>query len=111
MPMKAQAIAKEALDRALRSESITNYPTIYEGFMEKGIAETDIRPRENVFTYHAWRAKGRQVIRGEHGVRVSTYVSVPKKTDPATGEVKQKAHRFPRTTTVFHVSQTKLTKE
>jgi hypothetical protein len=32
-----------------------------------------------VFTYHAWRALGRQVRRGEHGVKVVTFVTVADK--------------------------------
>ena len=35
-----------------------NYPAIYEGFEDKGIS--NIQPRVNVFTYNAWKAKGRQ---------------------------------------------------
>jgi hypothetical protein len=60
----------EALSRATSGLSMSNYPTIYGGFMEKGIPESEIKPRENVFTYNAWRALGRQVRRGEHGVKV-----------------------------------------
>ncbi len=83
--------------------------------MAKGISESDIRPRENVFTYHAWRALGRQVRRGEHGVKVLTYVSIKGKEDKdgiATNDVdgtdkpKRGATRRPWTATVFHVSQT-----
>ena len=82
--------------------------------MAKGIPEADIRPRENVFTYHAWRALGRQVRRGEHGVKVVTFVSTKGKEDKdgATNDIdntdkpKRGASRRPWTATVFHVSQT-----
>lgn len=67
--MTAQ-IQAEALSRAINGESLLNYPAILDGFAAKGI--TDVEPRINVFTYHAWRAKGRQVRKGEHGVRVIT---------------------------------------
>jgi hypothetical protein len=43
----------EALSRATTGLSMSNYPTIYGGFMEKGIPESEIKPRENVFTYNA----------------------------------------------------------
>ncbi len=92
--MSAQA---DALFRAENSNSISNYPAIFEGFEEKGI--TDIQPRVNVFTYHAWKAKGRQVRKGEHGVRVVTWI---KGTDKKTGKEKI----YPKRTTVFHISQT-----
>ena len=92
--MSAQA---EALFRAENSNSVSNYPAIFEGFEEKGIA--DIQPRVNIFTYHAWRAKGRQVRKGEHGVKVVTWIT---STDKDTGKEK----KYPKKTTVFHISQT-----
>jgi antirestriction protein ArdC len=76
----------------------------------KGIPADDVRPRENVFTYHAWRALGRQVRRGEHGVKVVTFVEVREKapsespTD-ATAPARRSGRR-PWTATVFHLSQT-----
>ena len=92
--MSAQA---DALFRAENSLSTSNYPAIYAGFEDKGIS--DIQPRVNVFTYHAWRAKGRQVRKGEHGVKVVTWIT---STDKDTGKEK----KYPKKTTVFHISQT-----
>ena len=94
----------EALNRARSGISLANYPTIYRGFTEKGVPESEIRPRENVFTYAAWRQLGRQVRRGEHGVKVFTFIECEKK-DETTGAVKE-TYRRPWTTTVFHISQT-----
>ncbi len=94
----------EALTRATTGQSVGNYATIYSGFMAKGIPESEIRPRENVFTYDAWRALGRQVRRGEHGVKVLTFIDCQKK-DEETGQLKERFRR-PFSTTVFHVSQT-----
>jgi hypothetical protein len=71
----------EALSRATTGLSMSNYPTIYSGFMEKGIPELEIKPRENVFTYAAWRALGRQVRRGEHGVKVLTFIFICPNSD------------------------------
>jgi hypothetical protein len=64
-----EQIQQEALSRAASGQSLTNLPAIIAGFVAKGILKTDVRPRENVFIYHAWRALGRQVRRGEHGVK------------------------------------------
>lgn len=100
----AAVVDQQALANATRSESLTNYPAIFEGFVEKGIPEDEIEPRVNVFTYHAWRALGRQVRKGEHGVKVTTWVSMSKK-DAETGEAGGSFKR-PKVTTVFHVSQT-----
>lgn len=97
--------SQEALTRAISGHSVANYPQIYRGFMERGIPESEIKPRENVFTYDAWRALGRQVRRGEHGVKVCTFIETKsKETDADTGE--PKIIRRPWTTRVFHISQT-----
>jgi hypothetical protein len=93
----------EALSRAVNGLSLGNYPAIFAGFVAKGIPESAIKPRENVFTYQAWRALGRQVRRGEHGVKVVTYVEMAKE-NRETGE--KQSFRRPWTTTVFHISQT-----
>jgi hypothetical protein len=94
----------EALSRATSGVSVANYPTIYCGFIAKGVPESEIKPRENVFTYNAWRALGRQVRRGEHGVKVLTFVECQKRDDQ-TGELRERFRR-PFATTVFHISQT-----
>ena len=95
----------ESLKRAVHGQSFSNFPAIFRGFATKGIPEAEIKPRENVFTYQAWRALGRQVRRGEHGVKVVTFIDCKgKEVDADTGE--RKIIRRPWTTTVFHISQT-----
>ena len=107
--MAKQAINyQESLDRAQAGQSFSNYPAIFEGFLAKGIAADQIKPRENVFTFNAWKALGRCVKRGEHGVKVGTFVEGSKE-DKETGETS--TFRMPRSTTVFHISQTKLLNE
>jgi hypothetical protein len=105
-----EEIQQEALSRAVNGQALTNWPAIYAGFMAKGIPESEIKPRENVLTYHAWRALGRQVRRGEHGVKVVTFVECAGKTDSTEeGDDKSKAkrrYRRPWSATVFHESQT-----
>jgi hypothetical protein len=112
------AIQQEALTNAVQGITMSNYPAIFEGFLAKGIPEDQIRPRENVFTYHAWRALGRQVRRGEHGVKVTTFVPMDKKeTDPDTGEDKRvplgkralDRHGFPRLANRPHPAITRPT--
>src|ERR1700723_1666018 len=93
----------ESLKRAVSGQSFSNFPAIFQGFAAKGIPESEIKPRENVFTYQAWRALGRQVRRGEHGVKVLTFVDMAKESKE-TGETQ--SFRRPWSTTVFHVSQT-----
>src|SRR5947199_1797314 len=110
MAVAREQLQAEALSRAVGGQSFTNWPAIIAGFVAKGVPADEIRPRENVFTFHAWRALGRQVRRGEHGVKVITFVPMTKKTgqvDPDSGE-EQKTQLGKRawSATVFHVSQT-----
>src|SRR5258706_5018416 len=110
--MTKSEMQAEALENARNGMSLTNYPAIYEGFLAKGIAEADIKPRENVFTFHAWKALGRSVKKGEHGVKVVTFIErSANERDPATGEEKAVSYRRPHVTTVFHISQTEPTSE
>jgi len=95
----------DALSRASSGMSTSNYLAIMQGFIEKGIPEDEIKLRENVLTFNAWIAKGRCVRKGEHGVRCLTYLPIPERKDEG-GKVTRKAGRRPKTTTVFHVSQT-----
>lgn len=102
--MKSAEIQAQALSRAAGGMSTMNYSAILEGFAAKGISEADISPRENVFTFQAWKALGRFVKKGEHGVRVCTFREFPAKDNKGipTGRMV----RAPWYTTVFHVSQT-----
>jgi hypothetical protein len=95
----------ESLKRAVSGQSFTNFPAIFSGFAAKGIPQSEIKPRENVFTFQAWKALGRVVRRGEHGVKITTFIeSKGKEINKDTGE--PKSIRRPWTTTVFHISQT-----
>ena len=98
-------VKREALMRAVSGHTMSNYPAIFQGFMARGIPESEIHPRENVFTFEAWKALGRYVRKGEHGVKVVTFIETrSKELDQDTGEAK--IIRRPWTTTVFHISQT-----
>jgi hypothetical protein len=95
----------ESLKRAVSGQSLSNFPAIFQGFAAKGIPESEVKPRENVFTFEAWKALGRVVRKGEHGVKVVTFIeSKSKEIDQDSGE--PRIVRRPWTTTVFHISQT-----
>lgn len=94
---------EEALHSAISRSGTMNYGAILNGFSQMGIKIEEILPRENVFTFKAWLALGRVVMKGQHGVKVCTFVPASS-NDKKTGEVKN--YRLPRATTVFHVSQT-----
>lgn len=98
--MYQQEIAHQALHNATTNQSMTNYATILEGLSQMGIPMQDIKPRENVFTFHAWKALNRHVKKGEKGVQVLTWV---KYTTKAGDEAMR-----PKATYVFHISQTEV---
>jgi hypothetical protein len=100
--------AQEALTRALNNTSTANFTAIFEGMLAKGIPMDQVEPRVNVFTLHAWPAKGRRVRKGEHGVKVVTWISRDgKESTNAAGErIVSQGRRFPKTSHVFHISQT-----
>jgi hypothetical protein len=92
----------EALQRATTNSSFANYPAIIEGFAARGIPPEQIRPRENVFTFNAWRQLSRTVKKGETGVKITTWIPVEKNGEKFVR---------PKLTTVFHITQTQeLTK-
>ena len=49
--MKQNEIHAEALTRAQTGQSMTNYPDIFRGFLDKGISIEEIKPRENILTF------------------------------------------------------------
>lgn len=101
--MKKEQIQQQALANAVTGQSVMNYDAIFNGFIEKGVPGHEILPRENVFTFNAWKAKGRYVRKGESGVKVVTWIPC-QKADTETGEIV--SYKKPHTTTVFHISQT-----
>ncbi len=98
-----QEFQSRALAKASGGESTCNYRAIFAGFVAMGVAAEEILPRANVLTFQAWKALGRCVIKGQHGVKVMTFIQV-RKTEADIGETTGRS--LPRVTTVFHVSQT-----
>lgn len=97
-------IQAQALRNALAERSMANYETIFNDFAEKGVPVDEVKPRENVFSYNAWLALGRQVRKGESGVKIVTWIE--RKAKAAQGEAEGQPYKFPRSVTVFHISQT-----
>jgi hypothetical protein len=93
---------QDALMRARSGNSALNYHAIITGFIAKGIPSSAIIPRENVLTYGAWQAIGRQVLKGQKGVKVVSWI---KTTDKTGAEIMR-----PTSATVFHITQTEVKK-
>ena len=102
MPTTAEQRA-EGLDRAQNGTSTRNYADIIAGFEAMGIPTAEIQPRVNVFKYNDWRELGRQVRKGEHGVKVQTWI-VCKSKENAEGE--RDTYKRAKQATVFHITQT-----
>jgi len=83
-------------------------------FSARGIDPDDINPHQNVLTFRAWRAAGRQVAKGAISVRVTVWVARQgKETEPAPAPTdkspvwgKGNGKTWPKTTALFHISQT-----
>lgn len=101
--MVNREVQQHALQNALTSQSVANFQAIFEGFEAMGIPTDAIKPRVNVFTFNAWKALGRTVKKGEHGVKIVSVIPCTKK-DPVIGE--DVPVKKIKATTVFHISQT-----
>lgn len=89
----------EALARIQAGASKNDTLVIY-AFYGAGVDPDSIIPRENVLTFKAWKAKGRQVAKGAISQRVTVWIP---KTDKKTGK---ENGCFPKTCCLFHESQT-----
>lgn len=111
-----EQLQTEALSRAMHGRSTSNLGEIFKGFIAMGIAESDFRPRENVFTFWAWEAVGRRVRKGEQGVRGTTWIKSRKQLrsdwrNEQSNVVDEASEtnirsRLSRSVTSFHISQT-----
>jgi len=100
---KKTAAQQQALTNAMGGQSLANYETILKGFSAMGIPLDEILPRQNVFTFNAWKALGRTVKKGQHGIRIVTVIPCTKKDSESGAEIPVKKVKK---TTVFHLSQT-----
>ena len=99
--------AQEALDRIQQNPSEANYAAVIAGFAERGILAEDIIPKENVFTFNAWKAKGRRVKKGEHSLKILTWVPIKSKgTEAEEGKEGKEGKLRPSRCALFHISQT-----
>jgi len=98
--------AEEALAR-IQSGVSENDGAAILAFWQAGVELTDITPRENVLTFKAWRAKGRQVAKGASGVPVVVWFPVKEKDKTRTEkDGSPKTRMMSRTVRLFHESQT-----
>lgn len=77
-------------------------------FADRGIDPEEIEPRVNVLTFRGWKGAKRQVAKGAISVPVVVWIQGKGKKGKAdeTGEKKSNGFTFPKTTYLFHRSQT-----
>lgn len=93
------------LARIQRMGFCDNDVAVVMHFANCGVEPENITPRENVLTYRAWLALGRQVAKGATGFKFSVWIPCkPTKRQRDTGDDTPKLRR--KATTVFHLSQT-----
>lgn len=102
-PEERSEMQRASLNRATSGCSLTNDLAVIAAFAARGIVAT---PRVDVFTFNAWKALGRSVMKGEKGTRVVTWIPIQRKAADGT---KKDGGMLPRTAYVFHVSQTQPT--
>jgi hypothetical protein len=94
----------EALQR-IQSGYSQNDELVLMAFTQAGY--TNVVPRETVLTYRAWKAKGRQVMKGSKSLRVAVYVPIKvEKTNQVKRDDKGGVAMRPRQVALFHISQT-----
>lgn len=95
---------EEALAR-IRSGFSKNDQAVIIAFAEAGIDPDQITPRQNVLTFDAWKAAGRQVAKGATSLRIEVWVPRKGKKTEEDDEKKGGA-LMRRTARLFHESQT-----
>ena len=81
----------------------------FDGYSERNAAivadalTCDCEPYEDVYTYDRWQALGRQVVKGQHGIKLSI-TKAYEIEDKDTGELVTRKRRW--YTTVFCKCQT-----
>ena len=97
-----------ALMKVQESSSVANeVQAIMQTMDSLGLRESECIPRVNILTYAAWKDKGRQVTKGSKACAKVT-VWIPGYRLNKKGEKVSKT--YPKTTSLFHVSQTETVK-
>ena len=96
----------ETQARTFDGHSTANETIVLMELAAKGC--TSCEPYKDIFTYRRWQAQGFQVQKGEHGIKLTTYIPIHKTDDD--GKQVQTGRR-PRTTTVFCACQVKPIEE
>lgn len=88
----------------IQSGYSSNDELVLEAFEAAGFE--DVEPRVTVLTYKAWKAKGRQVLRGEKALRVMVWAPVFSKAERDEAGRPKVVGMRQRAASLFHVSQT-----
>jgi len=90
--------------RSFDGYSVANAIAVRQALSERGCS---CEPYEDVFTFNRWRAQGRIVRRGQHGIALRVYVTAMRGGEDADGVIDEpRAYRIPKTSHVFCRCQT-----
>jgi len=106
---KRNAADDAAFRRGQRFQAGSNDLPVIMEFQSRGLNPADVitfGPAQNVRTYRAWRALGRQVRKGEKSVRCTVWAHREKKGAKPRADGTIPETSFPVIACVFHVSQT-----
>ncbi len=95
----------QALERITSGFSKNDIAVVFH-FAGVGVDPDDIEPRENVLTFKAWKAKGRKVAKSAISQRITVWVPKSRKAGESDDSKDKSQSCFPKTTCVFHESQT-----
>ena len=95
-----ESIKEEEEPTMNTSKDTENCSIVKSGFLERGLSEEDIQPKENVFTYRKWLGLGRQVKKGEKGLSITWLAPMKRKE----GDERKGCRLLTRS--VFHITQT-----
>jgi hypothetical protein len=88
-----------------------NCNEIKYGFLDKGIPEKEIKPKENIFTYLGWKKRERQVMKGEKGVKLEGLIPMFNKDGSPILKKNGRQQMKKWTKSFFHFSQTEAIKK
>lgn len=111
-PDERQARNENSLANASRHAPNSNDIPVIMEFQTRGLSSDKVHtfgPEQNVYTYNAWQAKGRQVRKGERSVRCTVWIPVVVKGKPDAireSDRKDRTRSRMHNACLFHISQT-----
>jgi hypothetical protein len=100
--------AVEAFEAATDEDALAGVTTRFPQYSDKNniLIHLQAPAATDVKAYRAWQAEGRQVRKGEHGIRIWAPAGKAEDETAADGKVTKAGRQFFRLVSVFDVTQT-----